>query len=299
MTSTQIQCFIAAANSASFSEAAEKVYMTPPTFGRYISALEEEIGYPLFLRGWKNLRLTAVGELMYEGFLEMQEKFQRLKGEARRLNSGEIGQLTLGILEGQRLDRQTREILRFFRERYPELQVRLERCSFKEMEEGLLSGALDLGVTLTIEVEDMDDLQYRPYQKLKNYMILPVEHPLAERETLRLEDFRGECFLDLESGNCRQVSAQMRACFQRAGFQPKQFICPDLSAQMFALETGIGIMALNENHTACANPALVAREVPGLPEVEFCFAWHRANPNPAIPLFLQRLEENALSECET
>jgi DNA-binding MarR family transcriptional regulator len=36
----QIKCFLAAAQSRSFSEAAEKVYMTPPTFGRYISSFE-------------------------------------------------------------------------------------------------------------------------------------------------------------------------------------------------------------------------------------------------------------------
>lgn len=52
--------------------------MTPPTFGRYISSLEAELGYSLFLRGWKNLRLTAAGEMMYEGMLELQKQFQLL-----------------------------------------------------------------------------------------------------------------------------------------------------------------------------------------------------------------------------
>ena len=75
----QIKCFLAAAQSRSFSEAAEKVYMTPPTFGRYISSFETELGYPLFLRGWKTMRLTAAGEMMYEGIRELQLQFEQLQ----------------------------------------------------------------------------------------------------------------------------------------------------------------------------------------------------------------------------
>ena len=116
MNDVQIKCFLAAAVSQSFAEAAEKLYMTPPTFGRHISALERELGYPLFLRGWKRLRLTAAGELMYEGFQEIIEKFQSLQTEVARLNSGQTGQLTVGILEGQLLDDQLRTVLRYFRE---------------------------------------------------------------------------------------------------------------------------------------------------------------------------------------
>ena len=48
MTSVQIRCFLEAAHSGSFTEAAEKLYMTQPTFGRQISSLETELGFPLF-----------------------------------------------------------------------------------------------------------------------------------------------------------------------------------------------------------------------------------------------------------
>ncbi len=290
MNDIQIKCFLTAAQSCSFSEAAEKVYMTPPTFGRYISSLESELGYPLFLRGWKNLRLTAAGEIMYEGVQELQKQFDQLQTEIRRLNAGAVGQLTVGMLEGQLMDDRLRNTLRYFRKRYPELQLRLQRCTFRQLESQLLEGALDLGITLQMEVEDTEDLDYRQYQSLKNYMILPKEHPLAEKQELTLGDFAGDSFLELEQGECHRISQMMVDCCRRAGFEPKLFVCPDLSAQMFALETGLGVMVLNENHTALQNPHLVARQLEGLPRAEFCVAWHCANPNPAVRLFLQQLE---------
>lgn len=285
----QIKCFLAAAQSCSFSEAAEKVYMTPPTFGRYISSFETELGYPLFLRGWKNLRLTAAGEMMYEGIQEIQKQFEQLQTEAKRLNAGEVGQLMIGMLEGQIMDDRLRNILRYFRQQFPELQLRLHRCTFRQLEYQLLNGELDLGITLQMEVEDNEDLCYRPYQSLKNYIILPKEHPLAEKTDLSLNDFAGDAFLELEEGECHHISQMMNACCQQAGFAPKLFVCPDLSAQLFALETGLGVMMLNENHTALQNPHLVARSLEGLPTAEFCIAWHGANPNPAVQLFLQQL----------
>ncbi len=289
MNDIQIKCFMAAAKSCSFSEAAEKMYMTPPTFGRYISSLEAELGYSLFLRGWKNLRLTAAGEMMYEGMLELQKQFQLLQTEARRLNAGEVGQLMIGMLEGQIMDDRLRSILRYFRQRYPELQLRLHRCTFRQLEDQLLSGALDLGITLQMEVEDNEDLRYCHYQSLKNYMVLPKEHPLAEKQNLSLSDFAEDAFLELEQGECHHISQMMNECCKRAGFAPRLFVCPDLSAQMFALETGLGVMVLNENHSALQNPHLVTRQLEGLPTAEFCIAWHGANPNPAVQLFLAQL----------
>lgn len=293
MNDVQIRCFLAAAQSRSFAEAAEKVFMTPPTFGRHIAALESELGYPLFLRGWQNLRLTGAGEIMYEGFVDLGRQFDELCAAARRLNAGETGQLTVGILEGQVMDDRLRGILRYFRERYPDLQLRMIRCSFRELEQQLLGGSLDMGITLTMEVEESDDLDFRPFQTLQNYIILPKEHPLANAEHLTLADFSGDCFIELEQGECHHISQAVTRSCAAAGFTPKLFVCPDLSAQLFALETGIGVMVLNENHTACSNPHLVHRALSGLPKAEFCLAWHRANPNPAIGLFLEQVESSA------
>lgn len=199
------------------------------------------------------------------GIRELQLQFEQLHTEAKRLNAGEVGQLMIGMLEGQIMDDRLRNILRYFRQRYPELQLRMHRCTFRQLEHQLLNGELDLGITLQMEVEDNEDLCYHPYQSLKNYIILPKEHPLADKTDLSLNDFAGDAFLELEEGECHHISQMMNACCQQAGFVPKLFVCPDLSAQLFALETGLGVMVLNENHTALQNPHLVARSLEGFP----------------------------------
>ena len=289
MNETQIKCFITAAKSLTFSEAAEKMFMTPPTFGRNISSLEKELGHALFVRGWQGLRLTPVGQLMYDGFLEIGEKLSELKSEAERISSGATGQLEISILEGQHFDSHLRDVSLYLRRMYPDLQVQLSRGSFRTIEEQLLSGKLDLGVTITEEIEPVPELEFIRLPKLKNRIILPREHPLAFKEDLQLIDLRDTPLLMLEDGECRHVSQSLRDACIRAGFEPKVQTYPDLNAQLFALEAGLGMMALNEQHAACWHPNLVAREIDGLPEVEFCIAWHTANPNPAVRLFLDNM----------
>lgn len=286
MNEIQIQCLIAAAESRSFHAAAEKLYMTPPTFGRHISSLEDELGHPLFIRG-KQLQLTPVGELMYHGLLEVEKKLQELRCEADRISKGVSGQLTLAILEGQSIDDRLRNILGYFRSVYPELRIQLMRCSFREMEEHLLSGKLDIGITLTDEICHHPSLDHTFFQVLRNFLLLPKEHPMAHKEDLCLSDLAQTPLLELDKGECHYISKRMIDCCVKAGFQPKRLLYSDLQSQLFSLEAGLGMMPLNENHVACHNPTLVARQIEGLPEVHFCFAWNRANPNPAIQLFLE------------
>ena len=59
MNSVQIRCFLEAARSGSFTEAAEKLYMTQPTFGRQISSLEKELGFALLHRAKSGVQPTA------------------------------------------------------------------------------------------------------------------------------------------------------------------------------------------------------------------------------------------------
>ena len=61
MTFLEIEAFLKIAQCGSFSAAAEKLYITQPALGRRIRALEEELGYSLFIRnkGVRHVELTG------------------------------------------------------------------------------------------------------------------------------------------------------------------------------------------------------------------------------------------------
>ena len=81
MTFLEIEAFLKITETGSFSAAAEALYVTQPALGRRIRAMEEELGYPLFVRG-KGLRkveLTRQGQ----AFIGIAHRWQALWNETR------------------------------------------------------------------------------------------------------------------------------------------------------------------------------------------------------------------------
>ena len=64
MTFLEIEAFLNIVQHGSFFAVAEKLYVTQPALGRRIRALEEELGYTLFVRnkGARHAELTKQGQ---------------------------------------------------------------------------------------------------------------------------------------------------------------------------------------------------------------------------------------------
>lgn len=70
----KIKYFIKAAETLNFSEAARQMFITPQAFGRQITQLEQEMGFSLFERNVRQIKLTPSGKICYEHLHEMVEK---------------------------------------------------------------------------------------------------------------------------------------------------------------------------------------------------------------------------------
>ena len=81
MTFLEIEAFLKIAQCGSFSAAAEKLYITQPALGRRIRALEEELGYSLFIRnkGVRHVELTRQGR----AFVGIAHRWQALWNETK------------------------------------------------------------------------------------------------------------------------------------------------------------------------------------------------------------------------
>jgi DNA-binding transcriptional LysR family regulator len=286
MTSVQIKCFLEAAHSGSFTEAAEKLYMTQPTFGRQISSLEKELGFALFVRGWKSYRLTAQGELLRDGLTRLSGEFDALVEQAGRLTTGEGGVLRIGMLEGQLMDQRLYEWIQAFRKKYPGAEVTNLRYSFHDLLEAVRTDRIDLAVTLQLDVQSRPEFHWQHLYALHNELVIPKQLMPEKRDGLTLRDFAEQTFVEVETGESDVISELMQKSCQEAGFTPKFLRVPDLRAQMAAVEFGSGVAAFNQYHQACNHPGLAHCPLPELPDVDFCLAWNRDTGNPAVKLFL-------------
>src|SRR6478609_6156688 len=97
----KLRIFHTAAESGSFTHAAEKLNMSQSAVSRQISALEEDLGLKLFIRHARGLVLTEVGEQLFRTAHRMHAELQQVESQMSESQDIPIGQLivttTVGI----------------------------------------------------------------------------------------------------------------------------------------------------------------------------------------------------------
>ena len=96
MNEKQIECFLTVSKYQSFSRAAQALFMTQPTVTHQIAALEEELGFSLFVRSYRAISLTPAGQRFEERMRPAVEQLQSIVSECKQIARNEDGCLTLG-----------------------------------------------------------------------------------------------------------------------------------------------------------------------------------------------------------
>ena len=119
-----LRYFLAVAETLHFSKAATQLRMAQPPLSQQIRSLERILGYPLFERTTRGVRLTKVGEYFRERARNTVTKMQDDVEMARRLGSGQEGVLTVGFSGSVMLTTLPKAIERY-RRVYPMGELRL------------------------------------------------------------------------------------------------------------------------------------------------------------------------------
>ena len=284
MNFSQIRCFLAAADCLSFTRAADRLYLSQPVLSRQIAAMEEELEMQLFVREKKSVRLTPAGEVMAEGLGRLAADYSSLLEKARAVHSGFEGSLNVGMAEGQLICPPYSYALQSFHEKYPDIRVNLSKHSLAELLSKLDSGELDVAFGATFNVKDEEKFEYQKVSKTKNYLVVPANHPKADREKLSLGDFADDTYLSLSESESQFI---MSADSRRISgiLSRKTLVAPDIGTLALWLEAGYGIFALNGNHALRNNPNLRFLDIPELGETTEIIMWKRSNKNPMVEMF--------------
>lgn len=95
METARCRAFLAAAETGSFSRAAEVLRYTPSGVNQLVSALEKEVGFSLFSRSTKGVALTANGQLLLPVIREILHQEDRLFELSAQMNGLLIGTVTI------------------------------------------------------------------------------------------------------------------------------------------------------------------------------------------------------------
>ena len=194
MNDLQIDYFMAVASNLSFTKTSEELYVSQPAISKQIALMEKELGVKLFYRNNKKTRLTEVGELYYQFFSKFKLEFRNVKHQAAMLEHGNIEEIHIGFLEGWDLSSIIPELMRRFREQYPKTKLYIDCCGAKEISTLLLTGGIDVALTMENSLFDFSEIRTTPVRSLQKLLIFSKNSAYASMEDLVVRDFRSETF---------------------------------------------------------------------------------------------------------
>lgn len=182
----QLRAFCRVARTENISQAAEQLFLSQPTISLQIQALERNLGTTLFERRGPKIRLTPEGAVLHQLAHPLVDAMDGLEqsfhANLGRLENGELniaaGESTILYILPDHMKR--------FAETYPGIRLRLHNVTGRDGMTMLREDDADLAVGSMLDVPD--DIVYHPSMDFSPTLITPLDHPLAEKENVTLED---------------------------------------------------------------------------------------------------------------
>jgi len=288
--------FIAVAEELHFHKAAERLHMAQPPLSQAIGRLEEKLGFSLFLRNKRGVRLTAAGtaflDTAYRTLAELEQGIEY----ARNVSAGICGKLTITAISIAYYD-SLLNTLRRFREAYPNVRLTIREMPSAAQAKALLAGEADIGFMRRLPLP-AGTLESRLLLDEQIVMALPASHGKAQQEAVDLRDFAHEDFVFTPQALGGGYHAQLIALCEAAGFYPKVV---QEAAQIHTLlglvACGFGV-ALVPASFASSTPRERVRFRPihpidgqPAPGMGLYMKWHAQNASPALANFIALMEQ--------
>jgi len=290
----QLRYFTAAAEDMSISRAAQRLHVTQPALSRQIAALEAGLGVALFDRVKKRIVLTDAGRFFLpkarQIICDAETSVQQLReqfGDAPRT-------LRLGFLSVF-LDDLVTPVMREFRQRHPKARVSLFELPPRAQLDRLRTHELDAAILGNIEDADRELFAVRRLSRNKMAAVLPEEHLLASRKTLKLAALARESFISLSDAVFPGRREFLRGICGAAGFEPQIVSEVDsLSLMIAAVASGDGVALMPEHgqkipHNGCVFIKLAAP----VPTADLLLVQPKSKPGVEMATLAELIAERA------
>lgn len=216
-----LRYFIAVAEEAHITRAAERLGIQQPPLSQQIRALERELEVQLFRRKPRGVELTDAGQAFLERARAILDQVDRAFATTRRTARGEQGRVVVGFTSSAPFHPFVPRVIRAFREMSPLVSLVLEESGSSDLVQGLHNDEIDAAF-IRSPLADVVGLVVRPLLEEDMVVALPAAHPLAAGGTapLPLTTLANETFiLYKRPGGPGLYDTIITAC-RGAGFSP-------------------------------------------------------------------------------
>lgn len=202
----QLEHFLAVAEEQHFTRAAELLQISQSGLSASIRALETELGTTLFSRSTRRVELTQAGRAMLEESMRTVASASAARDAVLAVRGVLRGSLSVGTeqcLGGVHLPRELAD----FREQHPGVSIRLGHAGSTHLVEQVSTGRLDLALVADCGPTP-SGVRLVPIASEGFVVLCHPTHPLADRESVSLEELRGETFVGFQPEWAARVLAE-------------------------------------------------------------------------------------------
>jgi DNA-binding transcriptional LysR family regulator len=281
-----LRYFLALAETLHFGKAAEKLGMAQPPLSQQIKNLERILGYSLFDRTTRGVKLTAVGEFFRERARHTLERMRDDIEIARRLGSGKQGVLNVGF-SGSVMFTGLPKAIETYRRRYPNVELRLQELVTAEQIPGLLDGSLSIGFMRDGEARDGLSIESIMHERF--LAALPSSHRLAREKTpLSPVALKDEPFVLFARRMGNLAFERTIACCEAAGFRPNIVQdAPQWPTTLRLVAAGLGVTLVPSCVRSLTMPGVTYRKLRSRHWTSIDIGMRPDLKNPAAEAFLR------------
>ena len=233
----------AARRNLNLTEAAKALHTSQPGVSKAIIELEEELGVEIFARHGKRLkRITEPGQHVLKSIELIMREVGNLRRIGEQFSAQDSGTLSIATTHTQARYVLPVPVARL-REAYPKVNVSLHQGAPDQVARMVLDEIAEIGIA-TESLADYADLVTLPCYEWQHVLVLPPEHPLAQKERLSLEDIAHEPLITYHPSFTGRT--RIDQAFAAKKLQPRialEAIDSDVIKTYVRLGLGVGIVA--------------------------------------------------------
>ena len=146
-SSSDLQYFLAVAETLNISRAAERLGITQPSLSLSIQRLEHSVGLSLFLRSKTGVQLTRGGQRLKSQAQALLSDWEKITDEIQKDETEVRGRFTIGCHPSVALYTLP-SILPTLVSKYPGLEIKLEHDLSRRITEDVISYKIDFGIVI-------------------------------------------------------------------------------------------------------------------------------------------------------
>ncbi len=148
---SQLQTFVMVVSEGSMTAAADKLFLTQPAVSQQMKNLEDELGVELVVRGSKQIKTTAQGEVLYEHAKKILSLAQAAEISIKSVGAQLRGQLRIGTLNTIGLHLMSPVVSRLLKFN-PDFKIKVDYAKGEDLIKAYENNELDVVVLPDVEM---------------------------------------------------------------------------------------------------------------------------------------------------